>query len=127
MRCQHDITRKILDKNASSILVVKHNQKNLKQQIEKVFSIEELSHSHQLTDMGHGRVKKRECDVIGTLQFLNGRSSWPRVQGIVRIKSERAEKITRAMRYYIFSLNEDATPFNAKMRQHWASGNNVHW
>ena len=40
MGCQRDIAQKILDKNADYILMVKDNQKNLKEQIEKVFTLE---------------------------------------------------------------------------------------
>ncbi len=131
MGCQVDIAQKILDKNADYILMVKDNQKSLKQQIEKVFTLEKPSHSHTQTDMGHGRVEKRECDVIDRLRFLDDRSSWPGLQSIVRIKSERAEKktekITHETRYYISSLNEDAAQLNAKIRQHWAIENNLHW
>jgi predicted transposase YbfD/YdcC len=49
----------------------------------------------------------------------------------VRIRSERAEKktgkITQEARYYISSLRGDAQQFNAKIRQHWAIENNLHW
>ena len=131
MGCQQDIAQKILDKKADYILMVKDNQKSLKQQIEKVFTIEKPSHFHRQTDMGHGRVEKRECEVIGKLAFLDGRSRWPGLQSIVRIKSERAEKktgkITQETRYYISSLSEDAAQFNTKIRQHWAIENNLHW
>lgn len=131
MGCQQEIAQKILDKKADYILMVKDNQKSLKQQIEKVFAIEKPSHSHRQTDMGHGRVEKRECDVIGKLAFLDDRSRWPGLQSIVRIKSERAEKktgkLTQQTRYYISSLDEDAAQFNTKIRHHWAIENNLHW
>jgi len=81
--------------------------------------------------MGHGRVEKRECDVISQLDFLDDHSRWPGLQRIVRIKSERAEKktgkITHETRYYISSLMGDAALFNTKIRQHWAIENNLHW
>jgi len=131
MGCQPDIAQKILDKKADYILMVKDNQKSLKQQIEKVFTLEKPSHSHRQTDMGHGRVEKRECDVIGKLAFLDDRSRWPGLQSIVRIKSERAEKktgkMTQETRHYISSLSGDAAQFNTKIRQHWAIENNLHW
>jgi predicted transposase YbfD/YdcC len=60
MGCQKEIAQKILDKQADYILMVKDNQKGLKEQIEKVFTIENPSHSHRKTDMGHGRIEKRE-------------------------------------------------------------------
>jgi predicted transposase YbfD/YdcC len=131
MGCQKEIAQKILDKGADYILMVKDNQKGLKEQIEKVFALEKPSSSHQQNDMGHGRVEKRECDVVDKLTFLDDRSGWPGLQSIVRIKSERAEKktgkISQQTRYYISSLQEGAVQFNAKVRQHWAIENNLHW
>lgn len=131
MGCQKEIAQKILDKQADYILMVKDNQKGLKEQIEKVFTLENSSHSHRQTDMGHGRIEKRECDVIQKLDFLDERSHWPGLQSIVRIKSERAEKKTGKIsietRYYISSLKQGAAQFNAKIRQHWTIENNLHW
>jgi predicted transposase YbfD/YdcC len=131
MGCQQEIAQKILNKKADYILMVKDNQKSLKQQIEKVFTLEKPFDSHQQTDMGHGRVEKRECSVINKLAFLDDSSYWPGLQSIVRIKSERAEKktrkITQETRYYISSLKENASQLNSKIRQHWAVENNLHW
>lgn len=131
MGCQPGIAQKIIDKKADYILMVKDNQKSLKEQIEKVFTLEKPSHSDRQTDMGHGRIEKRECDVIGKLDFLDERSRWPGLQRIVRIKSERAEKktgkVAQETRYYISSLDGDAAQFNEKIRQHWAIENNLHW
>jgi len=131
MGCQKEIAQKILDRQADYILMVKDNQKGLKEQIEKMFTIENPSHSHRQNDMGHGRIEKRDCDVIQKLGFLDERSHWPRLQSIVRIKSERTEKktgkITTETRYYISSLKQDASQFNSNIRQHWTIENNLHW
>lgn len=131
MGCQQEFAKKILDKEANYILMVKDNQKSLKEQIEKVFALEKPSHSHSQIDTGHGRMEKRECEVIHKLAFLDDRSQWPGLQSIVRIKSERAEKktgkVTEETRYYISSLKENAAQHNQKIRQHWAIENNLHW
>lgn len=131
MGCQREIAQKILDKQADYILMVKSNQKGLKEQIEKVFTIEKPSSSNLHADMGHGRTEKRECDVIEKLNFLDERSHWPGLKSIVRIKSERTEKktgkITTETRYYISSMKQDAAQFNAKIRLHWTVENNLHW
>jgi predicted transposase YbfD/YdcC len=131
MGCQKEIAQKILDKGADYILMVKGNQEGLREQIEKVFALEKPSSHHRQNDTGHGRVEKRECDVVDRLTFLDDRSCWPGLQSIVRIKPERAEKktgkISREARYYISSLKEGADRFNAKVRQHWAIENNLHW
>jgi predicted transposase YbfD/YdcC len=131
MGCQREIAQKILDKKADYILTVKDNQQQLKQQIEKVFHIQHVQHAHQHLDAGHGRIEKRTCDVINQLDFLDERDNWPKLNSIIRIKSERymkqTAKSTQEIRYYISSLCEDAIQFNNKIRQHWAIENNLHW
>lgn len=131
MGCQRDIAQKILDRKADYILMVKDNQEGLKEQVEKVFTIQAPSHSQEHLDMGHGRIEKRICDVIDKLEFLDDREKWPGLRSIVRIKSERQNKQTgqtsNEARYYISSLKENATKFNHKIRQHWAIENNLHW
>jgi len=131
MGCQQEIAQKILDRKADYILMVKDNQPGLKEQVEKVFAIQSPAHSHQDLDMGHGRIEKRECEVINNLEFLDDQEKWPALQSIVRIKSERHNKQTgqtsHETRYYISSLKENAAKFNRKIRQHWAIENNLHW
>lgn len=131
MGCQREIAQKIINLKADYILMVKDNQKNLKQQVEKIFSIQTPLHSHQQMDIGHGRIEKRACDVISNLEFLDDRHKWAQLQSIVRIKSERHNKQTgqnsEETRYYISSLKENAGQFNHKVRQHWAIENNLHW
>jgi len=131
MGCQRDIAQKILDKKADYILMVKDNQKELKQQVEKVFTLQHPQHSHKHIDAGHGRIEKRTCDVINQLGFLDGGDQWPKLNSIVRITSERCLKKTgknhHEVRYYISSLSQDAAQFNDKIRQHWAIENNLHW
>ena len=131
MGCQRDIAQKILDRGADYILMVKDNQKDLKEQVEKVFSIQAPSPSHRQLDLGHGRIEKRDCEVIDRLGFLDGREKWPQLNSIVRIRSERQNKqngqTSEETRYYISSLKENAEQFNSKVRQHWAIENNLHW
>lgn len=131
MGCQREVAQKILDKKADYILAVKDNQEELKQQVEKVFTIQHCQHSHQHVDMGHGRIEKRTCDVIDQLNFLDVQQDWPKLNSIIRIKSERHikknGKSSQEIRYYISSLRENAAQFNDKIRQHWAIENNLHW
>ena len=131
MGCQREIAQKIIDCQADYILMVKDNQENLKEQVEKVFSIQAPAHSHEHNDMGHGRIEKRTCGVIDNLDFLDDREKWVGLNSIVKIKSERTNKQTGhasvETRYYISSLKEKADQFNNKIRQHWAIENNLHW
>lgn len=131
MGCQREVAKKIQSKKADYILMVKGNQKELKQQVEKVFTIQEPEYSDQQVDLGHGRTEKRTCEVINQLSFLDERDNWPGLSSIIRITSERhikkTGKSTQEVRYYISSLDEQATELNDKIRQHWAIENNLHW
>ena len=127
MGCQKKIPEKIAD----YILQVKDNQKELKEQIEKLFSL----HTNRLLasedDCGHGRIEKRICEVINDLRFLDGKEAWKDLRSVVRITSEREMKATGVksteFRYYISSIPDNPHKINTSIRSHWGIENNLHW
>lgn len=131
MGCQKSIAKDIIDKNADYILMVKGNQKELKQQVEKVFSISSVKDENMTTDMGHGRIERRNWQVIDRLDFLDDKEDWFGLKSIVKITSERINKQSgkesSEIRYYITSLSADAIKINKAIRSHWAIENNLHW
>jgi predicted transposase YbfD/YdcC len=56
MGCQKTIAGTIIEKEADYILMVKENQQELKEQVEKVFV---LNHKTGTIDAGHGRIEQR--------------------------------------------------------------------
>ncbi len=131
MGCQTSIASKIRKKKADYILAVKNNQKELFQQIEKVFSITEISSENTDIQSGHGRVETRKCSVIDNLNFLDISKEWKDLKTIIRIKSERylklEKKTQRQIRFYISNLPANAQLINEKIRHHWSIENNLHW
>jgi predicted transposase YbfD/YdcC len=131
MGCQKKIAEKIREKGADYILQVKDNQKELKQQIEKLFDNHTKRSVAIEDDFGHGRIEKRTCEVISELKFLDVKEDWKDLRSIVRITSEREFKKTgiKSMeyRYYISSIVENPTKINASVRSHWGIENNLHW
>lgn len=131
MGCQKSIAKSIVEKGADYLLMVKGNQEELKQQVEKVFSISSTKDACQTTDMGHGRIEHRKCQVIDQLDFLDDKQDWAGLKSIARIISERICKQTgkesTETRYYISSLPADAAKINKAIRNHWAVENNLHW
>ncbi len=131
MGCQKKIAEKIREKGADYILQVKDNQKELKQQIEKLFDNHTKRSVAIEDDFGHGRIEKRTCEVITELKFLDVKEDWKDLRSIVRITSEREFKKTgvKSMeyRYYISSMVENPTKINASVRSHWGIENNLHW
>ena len=131
MGCQKEIAKKIIEKEADYILMVKENQAELKEQIEKVFGIQKSEIFNIEEDFGHGRIEKRICEVIKKLDFLDTKENWKGLQCIIKITSERTIKKTNVYscetRFYISSLDQNAQLINNSIRSHWAVENNLHW
>lgn len=131
MGCQKAIAKKIIEKQADYILMVKENQAGLKEQIEKVFKLQSAEMIDIQEDLGHGRIEKRTCEVITKLDFLDDKQDWIALGSIIRISSERTFKKTNAYsretRFYISSIKQDAQLLNNSIRSHWSIENNLHW
>lgn len=131
MGCQKAIAEKIREKKGDYILQVKGNQKDLKEQIEKVFSIQTAKNESIEFDSGHGRMEKRTCAVIDDLRFLDGKEGWKDCKTIVVINSEIYQKKTQtksvSVRYYISSSEADSKQLAQDIRNHWSIENNLHW
>ncbi len=131
MGCQKQIAKSIIEKDADYLLMVKGNQKELQEQIKKLFEIGIVSSSDTHIDSGHGRVETRSCDIITDLKFLDVKEDWMNLNSVIRVKSERHNKSTNTTsnetRYYISSLNKAAKAINIDIRNHWTIENNLHW
>jgi len=131
MGCQADISKDIINSEADYVLAVKGNQKELFEQVKKMFTIHKSVNTHESVDIGHGRVETRICQAIDDLTFMDDTAPWAKLQSVVRVQSERyfkkTGKTTNDVRYYISSLHADAKRLNEIVRQHWAVENNLHW
>ena len=111
--------------------MVKENQPELKEQIEKLFTIQKPEMIDIEDDFGHGRIERRTCEMITKLDFLDVREDWESLNCIVKITSERFIKKTQASsvetRFYISSIKENVKLINNSIRSHWAIENNLHW
>ncbi len=126
---QTDIADKIIENKADYILSVKGNQAELMEQIKGRFERQAPSSKDVTTEKGHGRIESRKCEVITDLTFIDNSAFWKGIKSIVRITSSRelAGKQTTEMRYYITSLQEEATNMNSYIRMHWGVENKLHW
>lgn len=131
MGCQKNIAQAIQNKEADYVLMVKDNQKELKSQINKLFSIAPIKGEFNSWDAGHGRFEQRKCEVIDQLDFLDDRLQWPGLKTVVRLNSERTlkqtGKLTSETKYYITSLPADPQVISQAIRSHWAVENKLHW
>jgi len=131
MGCQKDIAEKIIEKGGGYILQVKDNQKDLKEQIEKIFNRQKTKNENVELDTGHGRIEKRICKVIDDLTFLDGKQDWKGLKTIVLIQSEiyqkQTQKKSESIRYYISSEEANSKQLAQDIRGHWSIENNLHW
>jgi predicted transposase YbfD/YdcC len=131
MGCQKEIAKKIRAKKGDYILQVKGNQKNLKEQVEKLFASQVPKNEHIQYDMGHGRAEQRVCKVIDNLLFFDDKEEWRDLKTIVKLESEvyqkKTKKDTKSVRYYISSSEANSKQISQDIRAHWSIENNLHW
>lgn len=131
MGCQKAIAGKIIEKEADYVLMVKDNQQELREQVEKVFSMNPKVEADITIDAGHGRIEQRTCQAIDNLTFLDDREDWPGLKSIAKVISKRIDKRSgkesTEIRYYISSLAAKPKIIGHAIRSHWAIENNLHW
>lgn len=131
MGCQKAIAGTIIEKEADYILMVKDNQQELKEQVEKVFTMNPKTEADIVLDFGHGRIEQRTCQAIDNLTFLDDKEDWPGLKSIAKVISERTDKRSGKKsietRYYISSLAARPKVIGNAIRSHWAIENNLHW
>ena len=131
MGCQTKIASTIRKQEAHYLLAVKKNQKDLHQQVEKLFNMGALSSVSIEENIDHGRAESRTYSVINDLTFLDGKEQWIDLQSIVKVKTKcfnkTTKKTTHQNRYYISSADNDAKMFNQQIPSHWAIEYNLHW
>ena len=137
--CQKEIARTILDRGANYLLAVEENQGRLYEAIRDLFEgaeeadYEGVPHDYSATlNQGHGRIERRECQVISDpscLEYLSTGQDWPGLRSVIRVvgRRETDSGTTEQSRCYISSLAAEAQRFLEATRRHWGIENSVHW
>lgn len=132
MGCQTNIADKIIVKEADYIFAVKGNQEELLEQIKDEFKFAKIIDVNMNQGLDHGRIETRKCSCITDFHFIPKKNRWKNLKTIIRIESTREYKNSdkpkeNAIRYYISSMEADATFFQDAVRSHWAIENKLHW
>lgn len=132
--CRRPIAQYIVDHQANYLLALKGNNNTVHKAVVDAFQAQQtsLSHSVEELDKGHGRVEKRNCQLLpASCLPQEVVHSWPGLATLVRIDASRylmaSGKTEQETRYYISSAEGTASYFNQKVRQHWAVENQLHW
>jgi predicted transposase YbfD/YdcC len=137
--CQTEIAQTIIDLDADYVLAVKENQGHLYEDITGLFdaaqevNFKDVPHDYcQTTDKGHGRLEIRQCWTISEpalVNYLRNRADWSNLRTIVKVVAERRvnDQTSREARYFISSLDGNATRMLKTVRSHWGIENSLHW
>ena len=135
MGCQKKIAEQIIEKKANYVLTVKGNQKELRCDIETVFSIVEGRQHVECLESGeelekkHGRKETRRYTSLPIDQFEALFSAWVGVKSITRVirKRELTEKCSEETVYFISSHPYHSEQIKTAIRSHWHIENRLHW
>ena len=112
MGCQKSIVRKVVEeKNASYVLAVKDNHRNLHEQVPETARMVRPTATFKEIDAGHGRVEERTYKIYRDLSLVTGTWNWPGLSALVVVESQRYDKKRKTesgqQRCYITSLPRD--------------------
>ena len=129
MSCQKKIVEKIISKKADYTIGLKQNQPALYKDAEDYFNEFSNDLPSKITlDKEHGRIEKREYQLITDLSWLDQKDDWCGLNALGMAKSIVTEKgeTHEFTRFFITSLN-DVEEFAYSVRKHWAIENQLHW
>jgi predicted transposase YbfD/YdcC len=134
--CQKHIAAKIMDGGGDYVLSLKGNQGTLHQateswivaQMENDFA-DVTVQQYEETVKGHGRVDQLTYYQFRVPDSLPGRTNWKglRTIGVAIRISQKGDKETSEVRYFISSLGLDVKRFANAVRGHWSIENTLHW
>ncbi len=136
MGCQKEIAAAVVDKGADYVLALKGNQGRLFEDVQWLFEQAQATQfqdvAHDLTqsiDKGHGRIEIRRCWTLSELDYLEQKPLWKGLQAVAMVQNERRIKgqVSTETRYYLSSLESNATKIAQAVRTHWTIENALHW
>jgi predicted transposase YbfD/YdcC len=115
---------------------LKGNQGQLHEDVVQFFEyaqakgFKDIPHSfHETLDADHGQSEIRRYWTVDRLDWLEDKAQWKGFNLIGMVESERdtGGKVTRERRYYLSSLDNQATCFTQAVRGRWGIENSLHW
>lgn len=139
MGCQTQVAQKIVDCDAAYLLALKANQGQLHEDVKLLFDgildnrlTDVKTDTAQTIDADHGRIETRTATVISDpalIASLRGSENFVNLNSVVKVTAHRESNTEHTVksRYYISSLNANATQLLAAIRTHWSIENCCHW
>jgi predicted transposase YbfD/YdcC len=126
---QKEIAEKIIDGGGNYVMALKGNQGTFFEDVKLYFSeIHEGMSSWQTLEKNRGRIESRTCTASFDIQWLAQKKEWKGLKGIFKIDSEinYEGQIAQETRYFITSLETNASSCLYFARKHWSIENGLH-
>ena len=137
MGCQKEIAEQIIEQEGDYVFCLKGNHGTLHQEVADYFgwadkiNFKELDYDYcETLEKDHGRIEKRRCWVTEDIGWLAQKEEWEGLRSIIMVEAEReviGDKRTVERRFFISSLEANATESLRAVRGHWAIENSLHW
>lgn len=129
MSCQKEIVKTITDKKADYVIALKGNQPRLLEDVRQYFdSFSEEIPAFTTTEKDHGRIEKRNYQLLTELSWLPEQKEWAALKAVGKVEAivTKNEIVSSDVRYFISSLT-DVERFAHAVRCHWSIENQLHW
>ena len=143
MGCQTEIAEKIVEAGGDYVLALKKNQGHLYEDVKLLFlGLQENPIADAYTDCDldsvqtvekdHGRIERRKALTLSgadCIASLRNALNFANLKTVVKVTAERDinDGVSVESRYYISSLDSDASKLLDATRTHWGIENSVHW
>jgi predicted transposase YbfD/YdcC len=137
--CQTAIAQKVIEKGGDYVLALKDNQPNLAADVALLFQDAHRggpdspkTDQAERIEKGHGRIETRICTTIADpalLAPLRRSEEWVGLESLIEIRAQRqvGSETTMKVRYYLSSLDGNATEALRVTRTHWSIENSMNW
>ena len=140
MGCQKTVANEIVNAGADYVLALKNNHPTVLEEVAGYFEdalarqtgpsqFQQPMDGHETLDKGHGRIEQRRYYHTTDIAWFADKHLWPGLQSIGMVESVRHinGQSTLQRRYYLSSLEMDASNFARAVRGHWGVENPLHW
>jgi predicted transposase YbfD/YdcC len=142
MGLQKNNIKQIVAKKADYVIALKGNQGNLHAAVKDFFDDltspdgnrdcwerDHVVHSCETVEKNHGRIETRRCTVSDFRLHESETSGWVGLKTLVMIESTREikDQVTTERRYFVSSMEPDASRHLGAVRSHWSIENSLHW
>lgn len=139
--CQKEIAAIITEKQGDYVVSLKKNHPTLEEAVRERFidglhkDFQGSKHErHEETELEHGRLVRRCCDVLYDVNELPGISEWSGVKAVALMSTEQVRSINtkkakehKGQRLFLSSVALSAKEMAQVIRRHWHVENQLHW